>query len=239
MSSVRQCALLGLAASSLYYEPVPEAAENLRLMRLIDEEYTAHPFYGSRRMTDLAERAGRGGQPQAGAAADAAHGPGGDLPQAEAEPPARPTAVYPYLLRDVRIERPDQVWSTDITYVPLRHGVHVPGGDHRLVQPLRDGLAAVEHAGRRRSAWRCWRRRLASGQPEVFNTDQGVQFTAAALTGRLEAAGVAVSMDGEGGPGQRVRGAAVAECEVRGRLSTGLRRWSGGLAGVESLRCVL
>ena len=105
----RQCELLGLNRSSLYYEPAAETAENLRLMRLIDEQYTACPFYGSRRMTAWLTRARGGGQPQAGAAADAAHGPGGDLPQAPAEPAGKGHQIYPYLLRGVTIERPDQV----------------------------------------------------------------------------------------------------------------------------------
>ena len=194
----RQCELLGLSRSSLYYEPAAETAENLRLMRLIDEQYTARPFYGSRRMTAWLVAARGGGQPQAGAAADAADGPGGDLPQAAAERwPGRGHRIYPYLLRDVGIERPDQVWSTDITYVPL------PAGFMYLA-------AIIDWYSRYVLAWRLsntldgsfclemLEEALRRGQPEVFNTDQGVQFTAEAFTGRLESAGVAVSMDGRG-----------------------------------------
>jgi putative transposase len=105
--------------------------------------------------------------------------------------------IYPYLLRDVRIERPDQVWSTDITYVPLRVGFMYLA-------------ATIDWYSRYVIAWRLsntldgafclemLEEALSRGRPEVFNTDQGVQFTAAAWTGRLESAGVAVSMDGRG-----------------------------------------
>ena len=122
MSVRRQCELLGLNRSSLYYEPAAESAENLALMRLIDEQYTARPFYGSRRMTAWSAAGRPRGEPQAGAAADAGDGVGGHLPQAAKSVAGRGHKVYPYLLRDVAVERANQVWSADITYLPMPSG---------------------------------------------------------------------------------------------------------------------
>ena len=117
-----------------------------------------------------------------------------------------------------------------------RHHVHsaaarllVPGGGDGLVQPLRAGLAVVEHAWTGTFCLEALEEALARGEPEIFNSDQGAQFTAAAFTGRLEQAGVAISMDGRGRAlGQRVRRTAVAEREVRGGVPEGLRRRLGG-----------
>jgi putative transposase len=197
LSVRRQCELLGLSRSSLYYEPVGETAENLRLMRLIDEQYTAYPFYGSRRMTEwLAERGEEVNRKRVqrlmrimGLAAI--------YPEPRLSAAGKGHKVYPYLLRGAKIERPNQVWSTDITYVPL------PGGFMYLA-------AVIDWYSRYVIAWRLsntldgsfclemLEESLRSGKPEVFNTDQGVQFTAEAFTGSLEGAGVAVSMDGRG-----------------------------------------
>jgi putative transposase len=193
----RQCALLGLCRSSLYYQPVPESAENLRLMQLLDAEYTAHPFLGSRRLTKWLIEQGeavnrkRVQRLMRGMGLEAIY----PKPKLSAAPAGQ--RVYPYLLRGVRLERPDQVWSTDITYVPLTGGfmylAAIMDWYSRYVVAWRlsntlDGsfcLEMLEEA-------------LSRGRPQVFNTDQGVQFTAQAWTGRLESAGVAVSMDGRG-----------------------------------------
>jgi len=192
LSVRRQCELVGLPRSTWYYNPAGEPAENLVLMRSIDEQYLRTPFYGSRRMAEVLgvnrkriQRLMR-------------------LMGIEAIYPKRRTTwpraghkIYPYLLRNVAITRPDQVWSTDITYVPMRHGflylVAVMDWYSRYVLSWRlsntlEGsfcLEALDEA-------------LASGQPEVFNSDQGSQFTAEAFTGRLEACGIAISMDGRG-----------------------------------------
>src|SRR5213079_1466763 len=166
--------------ASLYYEPAGETAENLRLMRLLDREYTAHPFLGSRRLTAWLSAQGEEiyRKPKLSAA-------------------GRGHRLYPYLLRGVRIQRPDQVWSTDITYVPLAQGFMYLA-------------ATIDWYSRYVIAWRLsntldgsfcldmLEEALSQGRPQVFNTDQGVQFTAAAWTGRLEAAGIQVSMDGKG-----------------------------------------
>lgn len=183
---------MGLPRSSWYYTPVGETEANLALMRRIDEQYLKRPFYGSRKMAEVLgvnrkriQRLMR----RMGIAAVA--------PKRRTTRPAAGHKVYPYLLRNVTVTRPDQVWSSDITYVPLRHGflylVAVMDWYSRYVLSWRlsntlEGrfcLEALEDA-------------LSGGRPEIFNTDQGSQFTACAFTGRLESCGVAISMDGRG-----------------------------------------
>jgi putative transposase len=197
LSVRRQCELLGLSRASLYYEPIPETADNLRLMRLIDQEYTAHPFLGSRRMTHWLSKQGEAVNRKRVQRLMRLMGLEAIYPKPKLSVAGRGHRIYPYLLRDVSIERPDQVWSTDITYVPLARGfmylAAIIDWHSRYVLAWRlsntlDGsfcLDMLEEA-------------LSRGRPEVFNTDQGVQFTAQAWTGRLERAGVAVSMDGRG-----------------------------------------
>jgi len=193
----RQCELLDLPRSSFYYQPVPESPENLQLMRLIDEQYLKTPFYGSRRMAawlkrqDYTVNRKRVQRLMGLMGLEALH------PKRRTTQPGAGHKIYPYLLRDVEITRPDQVWSTDITYVPLRRGfmylVAVLDWHSRYV--LSWGLSnslessfcieALDEA-------------LTVGRPEIFNTDQGSQFTSVSFTGRLEAQGVAISMDGRG-----------------------------------------
>jgi putative transposase len=196
LSVLRQCELLDLARSTFYYEPLPESAENLALMGRIDREYTDHPFYGSRRMAVVLSSAQetvnrKRVQRLMRLMGLAAIYP---KPRLSAGPKAK---VYPYLLRDVSIERVDQVWSTDITYVGL------PGGFMYLAAII-DWYSRCVLAWRLSNTldgWFCQEmldEALSRGQPEIFNTDQGVQFTAGAFVGRLEAAGVRVSMDGKG-----------------------------------------
>jgi putative transposase len=197
LSVRRQCELLGLSRSSLYYQPASETAENLRLMRLIDGEYTAHPFFGSRRMTVWLTNQGEEVNRKRVQRLLRLMGLEAVYPKPKLSAAGLGQRIYPYLLRAVQIERPDQVWSTDITYVPL------PSGFMYLA-------ATIDWYSRYVIAWRLsntldgsfcldmLEEALSKGRPEVFNTDQGVQFTAQAWTGRLEAAGVAVSMDGRG-----------------------------------------
>jgi putative transposase len=197
LSVRRQCELLGLSRSSLYYEPAGETAEDLRLMRLIDEQYTARPFYGSRRMTMWLIERGEEVNRKRVQRLMRIMGLEAIYPKPRLSRPGEGHRIYPYLLRGVKIERPDQVWSTDITYVPMATGFMY--------------LAAViDWYSRYVVAWRLSNTRdgsfclelleeaLRGGRPEVFNTDQGVQFTAAAFVGCLERAEVAVSMDGRG-----------------------------------------
>jgi putative transposase len=197
LSVRRQCELLGLWRSGLYYEPEPEPEDNLRLMRWLDREYTAHPFFGVRRMTARLRRKGERINPKRVRRLMRRMG-------LEAIYPKRPLSVageghkrYPYLLRGLVIDRPDQVWCADITYIPLRRGyaylVAVLDWYSRyLLSWALSGslevafcLEALEEA-------------LARSRPEVFNTDQGVQFTSEAFTGLLGRHEVQISMDGRG-----------------------------------------
>jgi putative transposase len=197
LSVRRQCELLGLSRSSLYYEPGGEAAEDLRLMRRIDEQYTARPFYGSRRMTVWLNEQGEEVNRKRVQRLMRVMGLEAIYPKPRLSLAGKGHRIYPYLLRGVKVERRDQVWSTDITYVPMASGFMYLAAvidwfsryvvAWRLSNTLDGGfcLEMLEDA-------------LRVGEPEVFNTDQGVQFTAEAFTGRLESAGVAVSMDGRG-----------------------------------------
>jgi putative transposase len=197
LSVRRQCELLGLSRSSLYYEPAAETAENLRLMRLIDEAYTAHPFYGSRKMTAWLVAWGTAVNRKRVQRLLRVMGLEAIYAKPKLSVAGRGHRIYPYLLRGVSIERPDQVWSTDITYLPLAQGFMYLAATRdwysryvvswRLSNTLEGTfcLEMLEEA-------------LGRGRPEVFNTDQGAQFTAEAFTGKLLSAGVAVSMDGRG-----------------------------------------
>ena len=166
-------------------------------MRLIDEQYTACPFYGSRRMTAWLKERGEEVNRKRVQRLMRMMGLEAIYPKPRLSLAGKGHRIYPYLLRGVTIERRDQVWSTDITYVPMAAGFMYLAAvidwysryviTWRLSNTL-DGsfcLEMLEDA-------------LRGGRPEIFNTDQGVQFTAAAFTGRLESAGVAVSMDGRG-----------------------------------------
>jgi putative transposase len=192
LSVSRQCDLLSLARSSWYYEPCGETAENLELMRRIDEEYTRHPFYGSRKMAELFGVNRKRVQRLMRRMGIEAVGP-----KRRTTRPGRGHKIYPYLLRNVEILRPDQVWSSDITYIPLRHGflylVAVMDWFSRYVLSWRlsttlEGSFCVEALDEA----------LSISRPEVFNSDQGSQFTAIQFTQRLEQLNVAISMDGKG-----------------------------------------
>ena len=192
LSVSRQCDLLGLARSSWYYEPCGETTENLELMRRIDEEYMRHPFYGSRKMAELFGVNRKRVQRLMRLMGIEAVGP-----KRRTTKPGRGHKIYPYLLRNVEILRPDQVWSSDITYIPLRHGflylVAVMDWFSRYVLSWRlsntlEGSFCMEALDEA----------LSISRPEVFNSDQGSQFTAIQFTKRLEQLNVAISMDGKG-----------------------------------------
>ena len=197
LSVRRQCELLGLARSTFYYEPTGATSEDLHLMRLIDELYTDCPFYGSRKITEALTRRGEEVNRKRVQRLMREMGLEAIYPKPRLSAAGRGHKIYPYLLRGVKIERPDQVWSADITYIPMATGfmylAAVIDWFSRYVVTWRlsntlDGsfcLEMLEEA-------------LRGGRPEVFNTDQGVQFTASSFTGCLERAGVAVSMDGRG-----------------------------------------
>jgi putative transposase len=181
----------------VYYQPVETPADDLRLMRLIDEQYTRCPFYGSRRMTAWLAWQGHEVNRKRVQRLLRVMGLEAIYPKPRLSARGAGHRVYPYLLRDVTIERPGHVWSADITYLPL------PGGFMYLA-------ATIDWFSRYVVAWKlsntldgafCQEMlaaALATGTPAVFNTDQGVQFTAKAFTERVERAGAAVSMDGRG-----------------------------------------
>jgi len=197
ISLVRQCALLGLVRSSYYYEPAGESAENLKLMRWLDEQYTKTPYYGVLRMTAWLNRQGHTVNCKRVRRLLRLMGLEAVYPKPKLSQPAVGHTVYPYLLRHLAIERPNQVWSCDITYLPLRHGflylVAVIDWFSRYVLAWEVSNTLDTHF-----CLQALEQALRGGQPEIFNTDQGVQFTSQAFTGRLLTAGVRISMDGRG-----------------------------------------
>jgi putative transposase len=191
----RQCELLGLARSSYYYQPRAMSSLNLKLMRLIDEQYTRTPFFGSPKMTRWLRGQGyeinhKRVERLMRVMGLAAIAPG---PHTSRKHPEHP--VYPYLLRGLEIVRPNQVWSTDITYIPMASGflylVAIMDWFSRFVLSWRLSntmdvafcLEALEEA-------------LGLGCPEIFNSDQGAQFTSLEFTGLLAQQGIQISMDG-------------------------------------------
>jgi putative transposase len=197
LSIVRQCALLGLARSSFYYRKRKQSADNDEVMRLIDEQYTKTPFYGIRRMTEALRRMGRCINHKRVAQLMRLMGLQAIYPKPRLSSANKEHRKYPYLLRKLSIVRPDQVWSTDITYIRLRHGfVYLAAimdwfSRYVISWSLSITLDADFCVDMLKDA-------LMTAQPEIFNSDQGVQFTSEAFTGVLEDRGVKISMDGRG-----------------------------------------
>jgi putative transposase len=197
LSITRQCELLGLSRSGYYYRPQGLSELDLALMHLIDEEYTRHPFYGSRRMRDWLRDQGypvcrdhvRRLMRLMGI--EAIH------PKRRLSIPDKEHRIYPYLLNDIKISRPDQVWAVDITYIRLYEGFcylvaimdwysrYVVSWELSLSLDVGFCLEALEQA-------------LSIAKPEIFNSDQGSQFTSLAFTTLLEDSGIRISMDGTG-----------------------------------------
>lgn len=197
--SVRaQCRLLSLSRSGLYYAPAAESPVNLGLMRYIDEIYLERPYYGSRRMTVTLQLAGHDVNRKHVQRLMRLMGLEGMAPGPNTSRPHPQHVVYPYLLKGMVIDRPNQVWATDITYIPLATGwvylVAIMDWSSRAVLAWRLSntmttdfcVQALEEALRHH------------GPPEIFNTDQGAQFTDKDFVGVLQAHGVRVSMDGKG-----------------------------------------
>ena len=193
----RQCELVGLNRASYYYEAASETAENLQLMRLLDEQYMQTPFYGYRRMTVCLRNAGYLVNPKRTARLMGVMGIEALYPKPQTTVVNPAHKIYPYLLRGVKIIRPNQVWSTDITYLPLAGGfmylTAVIDWFSRYVLTWRlsntlDSLFCVEALSQA----------LTLGKPEIFNSDQGVQFTALSFTSVLQQADIQISMDGRG-----------------------------------------
>ena len=198
LSIVRQCRLLELSRSSVYYRPAPVSAEDLRLMLLIDRQYLKTPFYGSRRMAAWLRRQGHPVNRKRVQRVQRLLGLQAIYQKPNTSRPAPESRIFPYLLRGLVIDRPNQVWCADITYIPMAKGFLYL-------------VAIMDWASRKLLAWRLSNTMEAAfcvealedalgryGGPEIFNTDQGSQFTSAAFTGVLQSHGVRISMDGKG-----------------------------------------
>jgi len=197
MSVVQQCGLIELSRSTFYYQPIGENAYNLALMRLIDERFTKRPFYGVPRMTASLRAMGHGVNPKRVRRLMRVMGLEAIYPKPRLSANGPDHKVYPYLLKGVAVDRPDQAWATDITYVRLTHGfVYL--------------TAIMDWYSRYVVAWElsitldsgfcleALRKALRISRPEIFNTDQGPQFTSVDFTRLLKNAGIRVSMDGRG-----------------------------------------
>jgi len=193
LSVRRQCALMGLARSGVYRAPAPAKESDTGLMRRIDALYTDCPFYGSRRIAFELKVNRKRVQRLMRLMGIEALGP---KPSTSTPQPGH--RIYPYLLRHLSIDRPNQVWATDITYIPIGLGflylVAIMDWASRAVLSWRLSntldasfcIAALEEALAR------------FGKPDIFNSDQGCQFTSVAFTSVLEKAGIQISMDGRG-----------------------------------------
>lgn len=198
LSIRRQCSLLGLTRSGVYRPPRAANDNDFALMRRIDELFTAWPFLGSRRMAALLRAEGYRINRKRVQRLMRKMGIAALGPKPRTTKPAPGHKIFPYLLRGLTIDRPNQVWAADITYIPIGRGFLYL-------------VAVIDWASRAVLAWRLSNTMEASfcvstleealarfGRPEIFNTDQGSQFTSAAFTGTLMAAGVRISMDGRG-----------------------------------------
>jgi putative transposase len=197
LSLSRQCQLLGLNRAALYYQAAPVDAYELELMALLDRQYLRTPFYGSRRMTAWLQTQGHAVNRKRVQRLMQRMGLTAIYQRPRTSRPAPAQRIYPYLLRGLRIERVHQVWAADITYIPMARGflylVAVMDWVSRYVLAWRLSnlldasfcIEALEEA-------------LRQGRPEIFNTDQGSQFTDDDFTGVLRGHGVAISMDGRG-----------------------------------------
>jgi putative transposase len=195
---IRQCEMLALPRSTAYYRPAPESAENLALMRRIDQLHLEFPFAGARMLRDLLKQEGiRAGRKRiarlmAKMGIEALY----RKPNTGQKGPGH--KIYPYLLRGLTIDRPNQVWAADITYIPMRRGfVYL--------------VAVVDWFSRKVLSWRVSNTLTTDfcldavreaihryGVPEIFNTDQGSQFTSTDFTTLLKENGIRISMDGKG-----------------------------------------
>ena len=200
MSVVRQCGLAGVARATVYAQrrPCMEDPLELKLMNLIDEQYTRRPFYGSRKMVVFLRERGHEVNRKRVQRLMRILGLAGMAPGPNTSRPHPQNKIYPYLLRGLAVTRPNHVWSSDITYIRLANGFAYL-------------VAVIDWYSRKVLSWRisntleaefcvdCLEEALRGhGMPEIFNTDQGTQFTSQAFTGVLLGHGVAVSMDGRG-----------------------------------------
>lgn len=198
LSIRRQCELLGVSRSGLYYEAEPTSPEELSLMRRIDELHLKYPFYGSRKIALELRNEGRDVNRKRVQRLMRLMGLEALAPKPKTSEPHPEHVVYPYLLRGMTICRANQVWAADVTYIPMKAGFVFL-------------VAIIDWYSRRVLSWRLSATLDPSfcvqaleealgrfGQPDIFNTDQGAQFTANAFTTVLRERGIAISMDGRG-----------------------------------------
>jgi putative transposase len=198
LSIVRQCELVSVSRSTFYRDPVPETGLNLTLMRLVDEQFLETPWYGSRQMMRHLRRQGHSVGRERVRRLMAKMGLAAIYQRPRTTVPHPAHRTYPYLLREMTIDQPNQVWCTDITYIPMRRGflylVAVMDWSTRKVLSWRVSntmevdfcIEALEEA------------MDLFGRPAIFNSDQGSQFTSPRFTEVLTAAGIRISMDGRG-----------------------------------------
>ena len=198
LSARRQCELIGLQRSSYYREPKPETEENLELMGLIDKEYTRHPFYGTRKMRDFLQRRGYKINRKRVQRLMRRMGLESISPKKRTTIPGKDHKIYPYLLKGLEINDSNQVWCSDITYIRLRGGFvyltlvmdwysrYVLSWEISVTMEESFCVSALERA------LRCF------NPPEIFNTDQGSQYTGSTFTGVLKDHDIRISMDGKG-----------------------------------------
>lgn len=192
-----QCELLNIHRSNIYYEPRTESEENLQIMRIMDEEHLKHPFKGRRQMKSYLRREGIEVNHKRVDRLMKLMGIEALAPKPRTTVSRKDHKVFPYLLRHLSIERPDQVWCSDITYIPMNQGYLYL-------------CAVMDWASRFVLAWRLsnsldttlvmetLEAAFAHGRPEIFNTDQGSQYTSLAFTSRLIEERIEISMDGQG-----------------------------------------
>ena len=198
LSIVRQCSLTGISRSSFYYQGKGESPLNLKLMRLIDEQWLKTPFFGSRRMARYLRGEGYNVSRKRVRRLMRKMGIEALYPRPRTSKPHPGHKIYPYLLRDMTIDRPNQVWCADITFIPMRQGFMYL-------------VAVMDWYSRRVLSWRLSNTLEADfcvavledairdhGVPDIFNTDQGSQFTSFAFTDVLKDRKIKISMDGKG-----------------------------------------
>ena len=236
LSIVAQCRLVSISRSSFYYAPVAETAETLALMAVIDALFLDHPWYGSRQMARHLQRLGHAVGRRRVRRLMAKMGLAPIYQRPRTSDPHPEHRIYPYLLRDLEITRPNHVWCADITYIPMRRGFLYL-------------VVIMDWASRKVLAWRLSNTMDAEfcvaalkealtrfGKPEIFNTDQGSQFSSNDFTDVLRGAEVKISMDGRGRWMdnvfiERLWRSLKYECvylnafETGSELRTGLGRW--------------
>lgn len=198
LSVSRQCVLLGIHRSGLYYQPCPESQENLKIMRLLDEQYFKTPFYGVRRLKVWLDQQGFKINRKRLIRLMKKMGWQTLFRRRSTSDPDKQNRIYPYLLKGLHIERPNQVWAMDITYVPMRKGFMY------LCAVIDLHTRFVLNWSVSNTMTAEWCKQVVDeaigqyGSPEIFNTDQGSQFTSEIFTALLISKNIRISMDGKG-----------------------------------------